>query len=338
MTKKITQFAFLSVALAYAGAAWAMVPDLIPVQGFLTDSGTGDPIDGLTDMQFDIYDAQTSGTLLWSSVYNSTTEQVDVNQGYFSVYLGELTAAPLDFSPMLGEAELWLQLTVSGEAMDRIRMASTAFSEQAQYCSQIGDMQAGDIQPSLGAPCDEGSFLRGWDSDANAPICAEDQVEPSATQYLNISGLDLIGEYPQQNLRTTNWGAVFRAANGSYTNASAPVHLPHGATVTKMTVWVLDNVDAANERVDVRLGRRSIALSAYVDGWSSSNPSLSWLSSLATADSTGASANIQMLESGTLSTVVDNDNYDYSLFVMLGGTSTAQSNLVFFRARIEYTM
>ena len=51
------------LGLLIAGMAPATVPEIVKLQGFLTDD-LGDPIDGLVNMEFDLFDAQSMGSLI----------------------------------------------------------------------------------------------------------------------------------------------------------------------------------------------------------------------------------------------------------------------------------
>jgi hypothetical protein len=170
MRRILISIAFAAVAVCGLGKAQAMVPDLLPIQGVLTDQ-FGDTITGSVNVQFAIYDAETAGTLLWSELHNGSN-QVVVDDGFFTVYLGNLTT--IDFELLLPYEELWLGITVGlDDEMARIRLATVPFAEEANYCRQIGDMEAEDIQPVLDFTCGGDQFLRGWDPDGGA-ICDVD--------------------------------------------------------------------------------------------------------------------------------------------------------------------
>ncbi|NIN67860.1 MAG: hypothetical protein GTO63_24770 [Anaerolineae bacterium] len=81
----------------------ASVASKINYQGRLTDPG-GAPLNGTFDMRFQIYDDQTSGTLLW----DSGVMAVDVDHGLFNV---ELAVDQADFDGQ----ELWLMIYVEGD-------------------------------------------------------------------------------------------------------------------------------------------------------------------------------------------------------------------------------
>jgi len=170
MKKILTSMAIIGVTVCCLTSARAEVPDLIPVQGILTDQ-FGDTIDGMANMLFAIYDSETGGTLIWSELYNGVN-QIDVVDGFFTVYMGTLNT--IAFEDFLQYPELWLGITVGlDDEMDRIRLATVPFAEEARFCQQIGDLVADDIQESLDFTCGGDQFLRGWDPDGG-PICGTD--------------------------------------------------------------------------------------------------------------------------------------------------------------------
>jgi hypothetical protein len=137
--KKIT-LTIVSVMLGalIASGAQATVPELIPVQGVLTDD-LGEFVDGSTAMTFTLYNAVDATTPIWTE-----DQTVDVDEGFFTAYLGSVTAiVPGD---IIAAAELWLGVTVeSDEEMDRVQIAAVPFALEAQRCQQVGNLNESDI-------------------------------------------------------------------------------------------------------------------------------------------------------------------------------------------------
>jgi hypothetical protein len=95
---------FLILAVMH-GTAYAQVPGTINYQGYLADSG-GNPIDEPVDMEFEIFDDDTSGTSRWGP---ETHSSVDVINGIVNVVLGltnGIEPSELDYN------ECWLQIKV----------------------------------------------------------------------------------------------------------------------------------------------------------------------------------------------------------------------------------
>jgi hypothetical protein len=114
--------------LAAATLASAEMPRLISYQGFLgSDDGT--PVtDGDHDFIFRLYDADTDGTLLWTE-----SQTVDVQEGYFDVWLGAVTALDLTF-----DLPYWLEIEVDTELLGtRARMTGSPYAFRAAIADSV---------------------------------------------------------------------------------------------------------------------------------------------------------------------------------------------------------
>jgi len=142
--QRMTLFALaLAVGALASGRATATVPDLIPIQGVLSDSA-GEPVDGLTDIAFSLYAEETGGTALWTDTF----ADVDVVEGFFTIYLGSSTA--LDFASLLTNEELWLGVAVESDPeMARIQLAAVPFAVEAQVCRALGSLTEEDINANF---------------------------------------------------------------------------------------------------------------------------------------------------------------------------------------------
>jgi len=119
---------------AIHGAAAADVPDLLPVQGLLTDTD-GNPIDEPTDITFTLYDDKTGTNALWTDTF----ADVDVVDGFFTVYMG--TNKALNFASLITNAEIWLGMAVESDSeMERFQLSSVPFAVQAQVCERVGTL------------------------------------------------------------------------------------------------------------------------------------------------------------------------------------------------------
>jgi hypothetical protein len=125
-----------------ASGAQATVPELVPVQGVLTD-GVGDFIDGATDMVFAIYDSETAVSAIYTESHTGG-DAIDVDEGFFTVYLGSITA--IDPSVLAAASELWLGVTVGTDAeMNRTQLASVPYALEALTCERVGALTETDI-------------------------------------------------------------------------------------------------------------------------------------------------------------------------------------------------
>jgi hypothetical protein len=111
----------------------AEVPALVTYQGYLVNPD-GDPIDGQVDIQVGIYAASSGGVPLWEETHSN----VEVADGYFTIYLGGVTA--LD-SGLFDSTDRWLQVSVDvGDGYDHLprqRVASVPYALQAQEAASM---------------------------------------------------------------------------------------------------------------------------------------------------------------------------------------------------------
>jgi hypothetical protein len=136
---------------------------LINVQGELIDY-QGNPIKDSFDIQFSIYDAETEGTKLWSE----TVENVKVENGIFSVYLGENSNLTPDI--FTGAQNLFLGMKL-GDQSEFIRQRISAVP-QAIYSLEAGHSEK----------CDK---LAGPASDLQCNGCVDETELPATVCYLD---------------------------------------------------------------------------------------------------------------------------------------------------------
>jgi hypothetical protein len=121
-------FYFLIVANTLAQEN--IVPTMLNYQGFLTDEN-GSALTGSYQISFRLYD-EASGQNPW--VWSETHNAVVVENGLFNVLLGSLDTLTAD--DLAGER--YLGITVAGEVemTPRMRLASVAYSLQAEQAEQ----------------------------------------------------------------------------------------------------------------------------------------------------------------------------------------------------------
>ncbi|MDD5305832.1 MAG: hypothetical protein PHU25_00790 [Deltaproteobacteria bacterium] len=236
---------FASVfGLCCATRAMATVPDLLPVQGVLTDPD-GIAINGAVDMRFAIYDAATDGNELWFEARTGAS-QVNVDNGFFTVYLGEVTA--LDSLVLIAADELWLELQVDAETMGRSRLAAEPFAFE---CKQIGDLAETDIVTAVSASAPLSS------SGGSSPNISIAQASASADGYLSSADWNVFnGKQDPINDGSINISANQATANTvqahSYKGFTGGVSIVNGATAVIFdtsvsgTGWGTYFVTAAN--------------------------------------------------------------------------------------------
>jgi hypothetical protein len=97
------------------------IPGQIPFQGRLADD-LGNPINGIMNITFSLYEAETAGIALWSE-----TQAVNIENGLFSLKLGSLSPLSADdFS----DSERWIGIVVDAdsEMSPRTKIASVPYA------------------------------------------------------------------------------------------------------------------------------------------------------------------------------------------------------------------
>ena len=102
-------FMAILVLLSFSTILSAQVPQLINFQGQLDDAN-GDPANGVFSMVFEIYDAASGGTAVWTE-----TQSVTATGGVFNVLLGSVTPIPLTLFD--SGSDRFLQITVDGNVL-----------------------------------------------------------------------------------------------------------------------------------------------------------------------------------------------------------------------------
>lgn len=121
-------------ALCLSAPPAAAVPAGLMHQGRLFDAA-GKPIAGSTQLVFAVYSTQVGGSSLWQE-----THTVDLDDGYFSVSIGE--QSPL--GPVLaGSGKRWLGIKVG----DDLEMTPRTAIDSVPYAMYAGDV-TGDIHPT----------------------------------------------------------------------------------------------------------------------------------------------------------------------------------------------
>jgi hypothetical protein len=196
MKKSIPIIAILGLFMA-APLAHAAAPQLVPVQGVLTDS-TGTPIDTSVTAVFSIYTSEVGGTALWTE-----TQSVLVEDGLFTAYMGDVTT--LDLTLFRDNGDLWLGIQIDSDAeMDRVLLGSNPFAAYSEWCgnhptpdfSDItgtvdpSDLPAGAVVGPLA--CTGTEKVTGVDS-SGALTCGADVDTDTDTTYSAGTGLSLTG-------------------------------------------------------------------------------------------------------------------------------------------------
>lgn len=167
----------VAACLLVAAPVAADAPAYLPVQGFLANTD-GTPVDGGTDLTFALYAVNIGGTPLWQE-----TQTVAVDEGFFTVYLGDTSV--LDLATFRDNETVWLGVSVEADPeMARFQIATTGYAAFAQY--------AGDAATLSGTPASD--FLTAastvdWSDLTNVPAALADGDDD--TTYTAGAGLTL---------------------------------------------------------------------------------------------------------------------------------------------------
>ena len=151
MLKKI--LSGIIISLGFVCLLHSQVPQLINYQGILTDNA-GDAISGTRSIQFLIYDAATSGSLLWSE-----TQSVDVEDGLFNILLGSVIPLPHELfeGP---DRYLAIKVETDSEMLPRQRLASVGYAFQSMNTHLVNFQHLPDNDGIVNQPEDPVSWYK----------------------------------------------------------------------------------------------------------------------------------------------------------------------------------
>lgn len=240
VTAALTLLLFVSTSVASpstdsTSTLASPIPGQITYQGQLLDPNTGSPMpDGQYDMVFTIYDQDTLGNALWTQSFTGASG-VQVTGGQFTVYLGS-GANPIRPDVFTG-AMRWLGVQVGADP----EMTPRTLLTSVPYAIRAETLRAGGItSDTLPSPLYKfhntapGGHALVAEGDVHvqgnltwAPRTGRTSVSPSAFQ-------------PWQDTYSYQ-----RTGRGMHTTSGqhyyAPVYLPEGSTVTKMTFYYRDD-------------------------------------------------------------------------------------------------
>ncbi len=123
----------------------------IPYSGRLSGDAGQPATDGLYDFNFALYDAESSGTLLWSE----WQQAVPVKGGVFVVALGSVN--PLS-AAALGANQRWLAVSVRGPE----DVNFSALTPRQRLDAKASAAPSAPANPSAGLSCAHTHFAEGW--------------------------------------------------------------------------------------------------------------------------------------------------------------------------------
>lgn len=201
--------ATLVVSFLLATCVYAEVPHLIRFQGKVTDTA-GAPLSGAYNVTFRIYNAETGGTLLWSE----TQSAVPVNNGIFTVLLGNVAALDLPF-----DESYWLSMEVNddGEMAPRQTVSSVGYAIHAETAERFIEgetVPGGAIILWRGTSCPvgytrvaelDGKFIVGGATYNAAAGGSNTQTHtiPSHTHSIKVTGYSYNNNPPNGSIATS---------------------------------------------------------------------------------------------------------------------------------------
>jgi hypothetical protein len=130
------------VALAPTTAS-AQVPGVLPIQGYITDA-EGVPYDAEVAIRFNLYDAPTGGTELYSERIS-----VPVTSGVFTAYLGSVTALDMGMFREHTAVYLGIQIGADAEATPRLPFGTVPFAAVSDSTGSFGGVDADDFPTTV---------------------------------------------------------------------------------------------------------------------------------------------------------------------------------------------
>jgi hypothetical protein len=290
------------------------VPDIFSYQGRLVDKNTGDPANGQYDMVFAIYDDPGAVMALWTQ----TAPDVEVVDGQFTVYLGGSGHHfPED---LFTGGSLWLGVRVDPdpEMTPRTRLATVPYALRAESL-RAGGVTSEDMAGTLYKfqNTDPGGYA--LVSEGKFHVQGDAHVEGTLSWAERTGRISVPAPAFQPNLETYQFsisgGSMWTEGGENY---HAPIFLPDGSTVTKMTFFYDDS--APTQSVTVSLRRWDLSSHTYLP--------MAEVTSLNGGWGNGYDDSIMFSQ-------VDNEHYSYHLRAEFS-SDTALSNLKVETVIVEY--
>ena len=239
----IKKYALLQIITAFVvllsfKLALAAIPPTLNYQGHLTDS-SGAPVDGPVNIVFAIYDVEAGGTALWSDSLSVT-----VNQGVFSVELGDVSPLP----PGLFELPLWVGLTVDTDA----EMAPRRPISSVGYSFKAGD--ADSLEGISAATLDQSAHV----GDTTNPHSV------TATQVGAVTSADFsthAGDASAHHTKTDS----FPELSGQIADAQIPALIARDAEVMPIVLLNRRNAKGLHPRVKLPFELKRLLLGSFLD-------------------------------------------------------------------------
>ena len=252
----------LAASQAPAQLAAQPVAPSIRYQGRLTDS-SGSPVDdGVYTMTFSIYDVSSGGSALWTQ-----TSAVTITNGLFDVALGEVSN-PINVTIFPGGPR-WLGVQVDPDP----EMTPRQPFDSIPYAVMAENLRSGGTTSDTSS-----SALYTFTNNGSGPalvINGDARVNGglswyTRTSYISVAPAAFVPADEAYQYDRDSGSGLKQDGPSTGSIYYAPVSLPHGATVTKFTVYYYDS---SNDGITVTLrysnlgtGSYAMAEAASVDG------------------------------------------------------------------------
>lgn len=126
---KYKLYLLVTVFILFAEITFGQAPKTISYQGVLTDANGTIVQDGNYNLTFNLYDAATGGTVLWTE-----NQSVAVSKGIFNAILGSINPLTLLF-----DSQYWLGITIANgvELIPRLVFTSSPYSFYSSMSKSI---------------------------------------------------------------------------------------------------------------------------------------------------------------------------------------------------------
>lgn len=264
-TRELGRFVVMTLALVVllVFPAGAQVPTRVPFQGLLLDTG-GQPLNTSVDLDFELFDALTAGTSLWSETHLG----VIVVDGVYAVELGETSALT---PAVVSGGVAFLEITVGGETLvprqqllsvpyalsaESVGGVSANFYEEVFRNFEFDGGEPSNLHPDEGLADSDGDGLANFVDPDNDNDGVLDAVEFAAGDSINlvtpsIASVDPtpVETYASRTLTVT--GTNLSTLSSVSWGAETPV--PYGLSSTQFSVDVVSETVAGSQDLVVTL-------------------------------------------------------------------------------------
>jgi hypothetical protein len=208
---RVLTLGFVGIAALLAPSlARAQAPAAVPLQGVLTDAN-GNVLDGDFTVTLTLYDAPVGG-----AAFHTEVQSVPVDQGVFTVYVGESTV--LDLADFVGKQPyLGIKVGADPEMSPRLRLGSVPYAAYAEYAGNIPEFPSGAVMHFDLSSCPAGWSLYGAAS-GRALVGT-----PVGGTLGGLVGMPLSNMEDRQHTHSVDPAASMSSAAGAHVHTVDPV-------------------------------------------------------------------------------------------------------------------